>query len=67
MRVAMMAAEGLSNKQIASALFMGVSTVEAHLSRVYRKLGIRSRAGLGTRLAPAMDEAAKPVEEAPQS
>ena len=29
---------------------MGVSTVEAHLSHVYRKLGIRSRAGLGSRL-----------------
>jgi ATP/maltotriose-dependent transcriptional regulator MalT len=66
-RVATMAAEGLSNKQIASALFMGVSTVEAHLSRVYRKLGIRSRAGLGTRLATAMDEVAKPVKGAPQS
>ena len=40
-----MASEGLSNKQIASELFMGVSTVESHLSRVYRKLGIRGRGG----------------------
>ena len=31
---------------------MGVSTVEAHLSRVYRKLGIRSRTGLAGRIAP---------------
>jgi DNA-binding CsgD family transcriptional regulator len=45
-RVAELAAQGRSNKEIASELFMGVSTVEAHLSRVYRKLGIRSRAGL---------------------
>jgi DNA-binding CsgD family transcriptional regulator len=52
-RVATMAARGLTNKQIASALFMGVSTVEAHLSHVYRKLGIRSRAGLGSKLASA--------------
>ena len=35
---------------------MGVSTVEAHLSRVYRKLGIRSRSGLGPQLAKARDE-----------
>ena len=45
-RVAELAARGRSNKEIAAELFMGVSTVEAHLSRVYRKLGIRSRAGL---------------------
>jgi DNA-binding NarL/FixJ family response regulator len=48
-RVAELAAHGRSNKEIAAELFMGVSTVEAHLSRVYRKLGVR-RAGLGTRL-----------------
>jgi ATP/maltotriose-dependent transcriptional regulator MalT len=45
-RVAELAAQGRSNKEIAAELFMGVSTVEAHLSRVYRKLGIRSRAAL---------------------
>jgi ATP/maltotriose-dependent transcriptional regulator MalT len=66
-RVAAMAAEGLSNKQIASELFMGLSTVEAHLSRVYRKLGVRSRAGLGARLPTAVDAAVKPVEGTPQS
>jgi DNA-binding CsgD family transcriptional regulator len=66
-RVAAMAAEGLSNKQIAAELFMGVSTVEAHLSHVYRKLGIRSRAGLGSRLGTSVDTVAKPVDEAAQS
>jgi DNA-binding CsgD family transcriptional regulator len=60
LRVATMAAEGLSNKQIASCLFMGVSTVEAHLSHAYRKLGIRSRAGLSTRLATRGAEVARP-------
>ena len=40
-RVAELAAVGRTNKQIAAELFMGVSTVEAHLSRVYRKLGVR--------------------------
>ena len=63
MRVATLASDGLSNKQIATALFMGVSTVEAHLSHVYRKLGIRSRAGLG----PRLEAAANPMEGTPQS
>jgi DNA-binding CsgD family transcriptional regulator len=58
-RVAALAALGSTNKQIAAELFMGVSTVEAHLSRVYRKLGIRSRSGLGPRLAIQRDEAAQ--------
>lgn len=49
-RVAELAAAGRSNKEIAAELFMGLSTVEAHLSRVYRKLGIRSRASLGSHL-----------------
>ncbi len=45
-RVAQLAAEGRSNKQIASALSMAVHTVEVHLSRVYAKLGVASRAQL---------------------
>ena len=49
-QVADLAAVGDSNKDIAAALYMGASTVEAHLSSVYRKLGVR-RAQLATRLA----------------
>ena len=49
-RAAELAAAGRSNKEIAVELFIGPSTVEAHLSRVYRKLGIRSRASLGPQL-----------------
>ena len=66
-RVAALAAEGLSNKQIASALFMGLSTVEAHLSHAYRKLGVRSRAALASRLAPSGDGLVRPVDEAGQT
>jgi DNA-binding CsgD family transcriptional regulator len=50
-RVAELAAEGLANKQIAGALFVSVKTVEGHLSHVYAKLGVRSRAQLARRLS----------------
>ena len=50
-RVAELAAEGRKNKEIAAELFLSVATVEAHLSRVYRKLGLRSR----TELARALE------------
>jgi len=66
-RVAELAAAGRTNKEIAAELFMGVSTVEAHLSHAYRKLGIRSRAGLGAQLALAGDAATKPVDPGAQS
>jgi DNA-binding CsgD family transcriptional regulator len=49
-RVAQMAAEDMSNKEIAQALFVTVKTVEQHLGRVYRKLDISSRRQLGTAL-----------------
>jgi DNA-binding CsgD family transcriptional regulator len=52
-RVAELAADGLANKEIAAALFITVHTVEVHLSRVYAKLGIRSRSQLSGRLSAA--------------
>jgi DNA-binding CsgD family transcriptional regulator len=45
-----MAAEGMSNREIAQALFVTQKTVESHLGRCYRKLGIRSRGQLASRL-----------------
>jgi DNA-binding NarL/FixJ family response regulator len=50
-RVVELAAEGLSNKEIARALFVTVHTVEVHLSHAYSKLGVRSRAQLAGRLS----------------
>ena len=59
MRVASLAARGRSNREIAAQLFMGVSTVEMHLSRVYRKLGIRSRTGLAAHQLMTKDREAQ--------
>lgn len=42
-RVAALVMEGATNREIATRLFVSVKTVEATLTRVYRKLGIRSR------------------------
>lgn len=50
LRVASRAADGMSNKQIAAELFISTKTVETNLSSAYRKLGIRSRARLYSRL-----------------
>jgi ATP/maltotriose-dependent transcriptional regulator MalT len=49
-RVADLAASGMTNRDIAATLFIGIKTVEHNLSRVYNKLGIRSRAELGRRM-----------------
>lgn len=46
LKLASLAADGLSNKEIAAGLHISIHTVEAHLTRIYRKLGVRSRAVL---------------------
>jgi DNA-binding NarL/FixJ family response regulator len=48
--VAELSAAGLTNREVAEAAFISTKTVEANLARVYRKLGIRSRAELGARM-----------------
>ncbi len=57
-RVAQMAAEDLSNKEIAQALFVTVKTIEQHLSRVYRKLDLSSRRQLAGALGASAESAA---------
>ena len=49
--VADLVAEGLTNREVASALFLSVSTVEANLRRIYRKMGVRSRTELSRKLS----------------
>jgi DNA-binding CsgD family transcriptional regulator len=46
LRVALKVADGLSNKEVASRLFLSPRTVEVHLGHIYDKLGVRSRTAL---------------------
>lgn len=57
-RVATLAAQGHTNRQIAGLLFITVSTVEQHLTKVYRKLDVKRRADLRDRLANSGDASA---------
>jgi len=50
-RVALLVAEGKTNREVAAAFYLSERTVEGHLSRIYAKLGVRSRAELAHRLA----------------
>ena len=68
-RVAELVASGLTNRQVADRMFMSAHTVEAHLSAIYRALGIRSRAQLSAALTanpPApRDSAGRSRDSAP--
>jgi DNA-binding CsgD family transcriptional regulator len=66
-RVADFVALGLSNKEAADRLFMSVKTVESNLRRIYRKLGIRSRAELARRHASSVPEREAPSAAEHQS
>jgi DNA-binding NarL/FixJ family response regulator len=53
LKIAGLVRDGASNREIASRLYLSVKTVEATLTRVYRKLGVRSRTQLSSRLQAA--------------
>jgi DNA-binding CsgD family transcriptional regulator len=49
--VAELVGRGLTNREVAQTLFLSVSTVEANLRRIYRKIGVRSRTELSRKLS----------------
>jgi DNA-binding CsgD family transcriptional regulator len=61
-RVAELVAAGGTYREVADALFISPKTVQWNLSKIYRKLGIRSRAQLATGLAAAGGDDSTPAE-----
>jgi DNA-binding CsgD family transcriptional regulator len=59
-RIAQLVAEGKKNREVAEALFISVKTVEANLSRIFHKLGVRSRTELTRRIATTDDQRVSP-------
>jgi DNA-binding CsgD family transcriptional regulator len=55
LQIARVVAEGLNNVEAAAVLYLSRKTIEAHLTRVYRKLGLRSRTDLARVFAPLRD------------
>ena len=49
--VAELVASGLSNREVAAELFVSMKTVQYHLTRIYAKLGVRSRTELAVQRA----------------
>jgi DNA-binding CsgD family transcriptional regulator len=60
-RVATLVAQGRTNREVAAALFLGQRTVETHLSHVYAKLGVRSRAELARTFRPGEQSSGGPA------
>jgi DNA-binding CsgD family transcriptional regulator len=58
LRVARLAAQGITNREIAQALFITTKTAKAHLNRVYRKLEITRRGQLADALTGVVDDVA---------
>jgi DNA-binding NarL/FixJ family response regulator len=58
-RVARLAGSGMTNREVAATLYLSPKTVELHVGRIYRKLGIRSRAQLGALMARRRPEGAR--------
>ncbi len=64
LQVALLVAEGRTNREVGAALFLSPKTIEHHLGSIYRKLGLRSRVQLAALLA---DQLPSPGRTAPVS
>jgi DNA-binding NarL/FixJ family response regulator len=62
-RIAGLVAQGMKNREIGGTMYVSVATVEAHLTRIYRKLGIRSRSELTRLVAEGSVPLRGPVDE----
>jgi DNA-binding CsgD family transcriptional regulator len=51
-QIARLVVEGRTNREVGSMLFISPKTVETHLSRIFRKLGVGSRMELARRMSP---------------
>jgi DNA-binding CsgD family transcriptional regulator len=60
LQVALIVAEGATNREAGAKLFLSPKTVEAHLGRIYRKLGVRSRTELARRITASEEPASTP-------
>ena len=63
LQVALVVADGVTNREAAASLFLSPKTIEVHLSRAYRKLGVRTRTELSRRISlhRAADSSLAPV------
>ena len=57
-RVSALVASGQTNREVAATLFLSVRTVDSHLGRIYRKLGVRSRTELARHRSASGDAGA---------
>ena len=62
-RIAQLVGEGKKNREVADALFISVKTVEANLSRIFHKLGVRSRTELTVRIAASQGRLSDMTDE----
>ncbi|MGC9974637.1 MAG: helix-turn-helix transcriptional regulator [Gaiellaceae bacterium] len=62
LQVALIVARGATNKEAGAALFLTPKTIEFHLTKIYRKLGLRSRTELARHFA---EEPAATAQEQP--
>ena len=67
LRVALLAADGLTDREICGQLYLSPKTVEFHLGRVYRKLNVRGRTELARRLPAYANASRRPMAEPSQN